>query len=76
MAKSKPRRATIGRGLPPPPRRTPEEEAEDERIRAWIIVRGAQNEAIFARKRREAEEQKRLKALQQTEALNDPAPWS
>ena len=34
MARPKPRRPKPGRGLPPPYRQTPEDEAEDERLRA------------------------------------------
>nr|WP_314434325.1 hypothetical protein [uncultured Brevundimonas sp.] len=61
MAKSKPRRLRPGRGLPPPPRLTPEEEAEDERLRVELMGHYARVEAILVEKIAEAEERKRLR---------------
>lgn len=61
MAKSKPRRLRPGRGLPPPPRLTPEEEAEDERLRAELIGHYARLDAILLEKIAEAEERKRIR---------------
>ena len=62
MARPKPRRPKPGRGLPPPYRPTPEEDAEDERIRAELIVEQARIDAILVIKRAEAAERARIKA--------------
>ncbi len=61
MAKSKPRRLRLGRGLPPPPSLTPEEEAEDESLRAELIGHYARLDAILLEKIAEAEERKRIR---------------
>ncbi len=56
MASPKARRLKPGRGLPPPPRRSPEEEAEDARLRVELWRQCERLDAIIARKR-EREEQ-------------------
>lgn len=61
MAKSKTRRLRPGRGLPPPLRLTPEEEAEDERLRAELIGHYARVDKILLEKIAEAEERKRIR---------------
>ena len=63
MASPKPRRPKAGRGLPPPYRPTPQEEAEDERIRAECAIQHIRLDAILATKRAEAAERARIKAL-------------
>jgi hypothetical protein len=55
MASPKPRRPRAGRGLPPA-RRSPEEEAEDARLRVELWRACERLDAIIAR-RREREEQ-------------------
>lgn len=63
MARPKPRRPKPGRGLPPPYRQTPEEEAEDDRIRAELLVEYERLDAIMVIKQAEADERARIKAL-------------
>lgn len=63
MARPKPRRPKPGRGLPPPYRQTPEEEAEDERIRAELLVEYERLDAIMVIKQAEADERARIKAM-------------
>ncbi|MFA4900328.1 MAG: hypothetical protein WC563_12475 [Brevundimonas sp.] len=70
MARPKPRRPKPGRGLPPPYKQTPEEEAEDDRIRAELLVEYERLDAIMIIKQAEADERARIKALKrQVEAL-------
>lgn len=73
MARPKPRRPKPGRGLPPPYRPTAEEEAEDERIRAELIVEQARIDAILVIKRAEAAERARTKALAREAQLQSEA---
>ena len=61
MAKCKPRRLRPGRDLPPPLRLTPEEEAEDERLRVELIGHYERVDAILLEKIAEAEEWKRIR---------------
>ena len=63
MARPKPRRPKPGRGLPPPYKQTPEEEAEDERIRAELLVEYERLDAILVIKQAEADERARIKAI-------------
>jgi hypothetical protein len=63
MAHPKPRRPKPGRGLPPPYKQTPEEEAEDERLRAELLVEYERLDAIMVIKQAEADERARIKAL-------------
>lgn len=63
MARPKPRRPKPGRGLPPPYKQTPEEEAEDERIRAELLVEYERLDAILVIKQAEADERARIKAM-------------
>ena len=63
MAHPKPRRPKPGRGLPPPYRQTPEEEAEDERLRAQLEIEYIRLDAILVEKRAEAAERARIRAL-------------
>jgi hypothetical protein len=63
MAPPKPRRPKPGRGLPPPYKPTPEEEAEDDRIRAELLVEYERLNAIMVIKQAEADERARIKAL-------------
>ena len=63
MAHPKPRRPRPGRGLPPPYKQTPEEEAEDERLRAELLVAYERLDAILVIKQAEADERARIKAL-------------
>ena len=63
MARPKPRRPKPGRGLPPPYRQTPEEEAEDERLRALLELEYIRLDAILVEKQAEAAERARIRAL-------------
>ena len=63
MARPKPRRPKPGRGLPPPHKSTPEEEAEIERLIAEIEIEHIRLDAILIEKQAEAAERARLKAL-------------
>ena len=63
MAHPKPRRPKPGRGLPPPYRQTPEEEAEDERLRAQLEIEYIRLDAILVEKQAEAAERARIRAL-------------
>lgn len=63
MARPKPRRPKPGRGLPPPYRQTPEEETEDERLRAQLEIEYIRLDAILVEKRAEAVERARIRAL-------------
>ena len=77
MAHPKPRRPKPGRGLPLPPRLTPEEQAEDEKIRRQMAIELIRLEACFEIKREErriwiAEQEARQRALEAAEA---PSPW-
>ena len=56
MARPKPRRPKPGRGLPPPYRQTPEEEAEDDRLRALLELEYIRLDAILVEKHAEAAE--------------------
>ncbi len=51
MANPKSRRPRPGRGLPPPPRQTPEEEAEDARLRRQLWRELQRLDLVIARKR-------------------------
>ena len=63
MARPKPRRPKPGRGLPPPYRQTPEEEAEDERLRALLELEYIRLDAILVEKQAEAAERARIRAM-------------
>ena len=71
MAHPKPRRPKPGRGLPPPYKQTPEEEAEDERIRAELLVEYERLDAIMVIKQAEADERARIKALKREAEAQD-----
>ena len=71
MASPKPRRPKPGRGLPPPHKQTPEEEAEDERIRAELLVEYERPDAIMVIKQAEADERARIKALKREAEAQD-----
>ena len=71
MARPKPRRPKPGRGLPPPYKQTPEEEAEDERIRAELLVEYERLDAIMVIKQAEADERARIKALKREAEAQD-----
>ena len=71
MARPKPRRPRPGRGLPPPERRSPEELAEDERLRERLRFNCDRLDAILAAKRAAVQERQRLEAEQAT-ATEDP----
>ncbi len=63
MARPKPRRPKPGRGLPPPYRQTPEEEAEDERLRTLLELEYIRLDAILVEKQAEAAERARIRAM-------------
>lgn len=63
MAHPKPRRPKPGRGLPPPYKQTPEEEAEDKRLRAELELEYIRLDAILIEKQAEAAERARIKAM-------------
>ena len=63
MARPKPRHPKPGRGLPPPHKPTPEEEAEIERLIAEIEIEHIRLDAILIEKQAEADERARIKAL-------------
>lgn len=63
MARPKPRRPKPGRGLPPPYRQTPEEEAEDVRLRALLELEYIRLDAILVEKQAEAAERARIRAM-------------
>ncbi len=59
---------------PPPYRQTPEEEAEDERIRAECAIQHVRLDAILAGKRANAAERARIKALAREDRIQSQAP--
>ena len=63
MARPKPRHPKPGRGLPPPHKPTPEEEAEIARLIAEIEIEHIRLDAILIEKQAEADERARIKAL-------------
>ncbi|MBU4196210.1 MAG: hypothetical protein KJ911_05575 [Alphaproteobacteria bacterium] len=77
MARPRPRRPRPGRGLPPPERRSPEEQAEDDRLRAELVIQCARMDAILADKWAEAAEQVRIQAERAAAGavFADDDPW-
>lgn len=71
MARPKPRRPRPGRGLPPEKRLSPEERAEDERLREQLRFNCDRLDAILAAKWAAVQERRRLEAEQPT-ATDDP----
>lgn len=71
MARPKPRRPRPGRGLPPKKRLSPEELAEDERLREELRFNCDRLDAILAAKWAAAEERGDVEAEQAT-ATDDP----
>jgi len=67
MASPKSRRPRPGRGLPPSPRQTPEEEAEDARLRRQLWRELQRLDLVIARKR--ARDERRQLGLEPEEVF-------